>query len=124
MAGGRNRLVKYYLIKWGYYDHYLADLTGTERIKMKILYLALKELEPEDRKFLAYKYRNKPKVIPSDKEVAARLQMDFKDYREKRIAVETKLNPTIKRYSEMHHNEVMEAFGEEQNINRKRGYKQ
>jgi hypothetical protein len=77
---------------------------------MKILYQSLKELEPEERRFLAEKYRIAVKPIVSDAVLAKRHRTRLKKYREKRVAIEMKLIPAIKRYEEQHQEEYRQAL--------------
>jgi hypothetical protein len=106
----KNQIVKHYLIKWGYFDQNLPYLDNLEKIKMKILYLALKELKPEERQFLAGKYRVAKKPIIADAVLAVQYGLDLRTYREKRIALETKINPAIKKHATLYHDELMEAI--------------
>lgn len=107
----QNQIVKYYLRKWAYFDQNIRDLDRVEAVKMKILYSALKEMEPADRQFLAEKYRvtgNKP--IP-DKVMAKRQRIPMQEYRDKRIAIENKLNPLIRRNIALYEEVLSQAIG-------------
>lgn len=108
----RNRIVKYHLIKWTYYDNNLSYLNDAERAKMKSLYLALKELDPEERQFLAEKYRVAKKPYIPDATLAAKRGLSLKEYREKRIFLEDKLRPIIQQHDDLRHEELMKDLKE------------
>lgn len=107
----RNQIVKHYLRQWGYLDKNINYLSNTEAVKIKTLYSALKELQPEERKFLAVKYRVPDKHIVPDAAAAAQQGMDLKEYKEKRIAIEDKLCPFIDKHVALHQEELDRAIG-------------
>lgn len=91
----RNRLAKYYLRQWAHFDKNFEYLRHVEEIDMKILYSGLKEMDPEERTFLANKYRVTIKPYVVDKTLAKRYGMTLDEYRIKRIALETKLQSKL-----------------------------
>lgn len=105
-----NRLTKYYLRYWARFDKNMAYLSSTETIKMKILYSALKEISSEERQFLAKKYRVTKKPFIPDAELATQYGIDLKEYREKRIALETKFNPILLKYIALYQDELSKAI--------------
>lgn len=106
MAGGgytlRNQRVKHYLIQWYRFDTEINFLTEVEILKMKTLYSALKELDPEERKLLATKYRVEKRPFIKDEFVAASFNMSEKEYSKKRIEIEDKLKPLLQKGIDAH----------------------
>lgn len=100
----RNQVVKHYLLQWHYFDSNINHLTGAETVKAKILYTALKHLAPEERRFLANKYRAEKKL--NDALIARKYGMTMTDYRNKRIYLEDKLRPFIVEASEQYQVEL------------------
>lgn len=115
MTSGRNRITKVFLGKWSYFDRSIGVLEESEKIKMKIFYSALKEIDPEERGFLAEKYRIPHKTatyksfLPDDV-LAAKQGLSLKEYKEKRIDIETKLHQFVVKYYEMYNEELSKAF--------------
>jgi len=97
----RNQITKHFLSKWAYFDENVHDLTPEEKAKMKILYLSLKELNDEDRHFLAAKYRVAKSELKSytpyltDEVLAREKRLTLAAYRNKRVRVENKLRSHI-----------------------------
>jgi len=106
----RNQIVKYYLRKWGYFDKNVHYLNKVDSVKMKTLYSALMELSADERFFLAEKYRVGEKQFIPDSILAAQHEMDLKGYRVKRIALENKLNPVLKKHIDLYKNELKVAI--------------
>lgn len=98
-----NQRAKYFLMNWTHYDKNITHLSEVEQRNMKILYSALKELDQEERRFLADKYRVEPdkrtgKRFKKDSIVAEEYGIPEKEYRERRFALETKFNNIIMKY--------------------------
>lgn len=91
----RNQQAKHYLLKWYYLDENVEYLTDAEMIKMKILYVSLKELSEDELYLLSMKYRQPGRL--TDKDAALNMGIDAKVYRDKRVSVELKLKPFIER---------------------------
>ena len=108
---GKNRIVKYFLNNWSYYDQNVGYLSACESIRMKILYQTLKEMDPEERKFLANKYRVAKKPIISDAVLAKQQGLSLMEYREKRIKVETRMKSILQKYEDLHEEELSKARG-------------
>lgn len=108
-----NRVVRYYLNKWGHLERNFYDLSPIEEVRAKTLYSSLKNLDKSDLQLLADKYRTektKGKKSHNDLDMADKYNMTIKDYRIKRIAVESKLNPYLQRNIELYSEELSEAI--------------
>lgn len=99
----RNRLAKYFLRKWLYYDKNIELLREVEEINMKILYASLKTLCNKELELLADKYRVEGLPI-KDSILAERMGVSLESYREERIAVEDKLQLEITKNKEKYKN--------------------
>lgn len=91
----RNRLAKYFLRKWLYYDRNVELLREAEEINMKILYASLKTLCNKELELLADKYRveNGPPI--KDSILAEKMGVSLEAYRQERITIEDKLQNEI-----------------------------
>lgn len=106
----RNQIVKYYLTKWAYLDENLSFLSSVEMETIKVLYSALKELEPGERKVLADKYRVTHKPYKKDITLAEESGLSLDEYKSKRIVIEDKLQPILARKKEQYQAELEEAI--------------
>ena len=88
----------YYLNNWYRYKKNLKELNKTELEKMRELYRGLKELQLEDRNFLAIKY-DRPKR-PNDEILAGELGMEVKEYSKQRREIQRKLKSIMQRQRE------------------------
>lgn len=114
-----NHKMKYHLMKWWYYDFNFGGLKTYEKVKMKILYSALKEMTPEERQFLAEKYRVAKRPYIKDSIMAERLGIDSKDYSKKRIQIESKLQSFIAKFDEKFEGEFQEELEKDNQENGK-----
>lgn len=106
----KHQLTKYFLNKWSYFDQNVQYLNKTESLKMKILYSALKDLDPEERRFLADKYRVVKKPFVADAVLAEREGLNFWRYREKRIEIESKLHQSIVKFNDLYKDQLEKAI--------------
>lgn len=83
----------YFLTNWYRYKKNIKELDQGALNHAKTFFRSLKSLSPEDREFLAMKY-DQPKR-QSDKTLAKELAMDFKEYGDKRRAIEKQLRLNI-----------------------------
>ena len=87
----------YYLNNWYRYKVNLKELNFAQMNNARLLFKALKELSKEDRDFLAMKYdrptipTSRSRAHPSDKIVAAELNMEASEYTKQRRTVQKKL---------------------------------
>lgn len=91
----RNSITKYYLRRWYHLDKNISNLDESEEKNIKILYGALKNLEADERKLLADKYRVAKKPHRTDLEMAEEYGMSVQAYMYKRVKIEDKLRPFI-----------------------------
>jgi len=76
-------------------DKNISNLDESEEKNIKILYGALKNLEADERKLLADKYRVAKKPHRTDLEMAEEYGMSVQAYMYKRVKIEDKLRPFI-----------------------------
>lgn len=105
----KNHIAKHYLRQWRYFDSNLEYLNSAEAINIRILYSALKEMTPDERQFLADKYRRSSKPI-TDKDMAEEYDMTMKEYVDKRQKIETKLKPHIVKLRDEREKDLSEAI--------------
>jgi|SRR5699024_6301022 len=98
----RNRLAKYFLRKWLYYDKNVELLREVEEINMKILYSSLKTLCNKELELLADKYHVKTNGIIKDSILADKMGVSLEAYRQERIAIEDKLQDEIVKNKELY----------------------
>lgn len=110
MSTVRTQRVKYFLGKWFYFDTQLSYLDEVETVQMKILYSSLKELTPEERKFLAEKYRVPEKPYIKDAILATRIGCSLEEYKSQRINIEKKFRPIINKYVDLYKDEFSKAM--------------
>lgn len=94
---GNSRKGTFYLRKWYELQIKIRRLKGLELFMAKVLFSSLKELTEEERKILAAKYYREG-IKPKDSRVAEQLNMEEKDYTNKRNILEMKLGGIAESY--------------------------
>src|SRR5690606_26193848 len=95
---------------WPYIDSNLTELSNVEEVRAKILYSSLKELEPEERKLLAEKYRVEQKPYIKDSVIAEKHGIKLQEYRNKRVSIEEKFQKIIEKNLEKYGDELSNAI--------------
>lgn len=87
------------LNKWKYYEDNIMNLSSLEKKGAKRLFKALKQLTPDERTFLAEKYRTRYKgtnLSVPDKGLAKKRNLSITTYRKIRTAIQYKFFYFIK----------------------------
>ncbi|WP_112181639.1 hypothetical protein [Paraliobacillus zengyii] len=107
----RNQQAKFFLRKWPYFDQNINYLTDVEKVNIKILYTALKQLTESQRKLLAEKYRVFDGLPINDSVLARERGITLKEYREIRIIYESDFQAFLNEAKEKYKEQFNKAMG-------------